>query len=157
MDTLTEKPLVLKARGWGWTGGQLPPPGKNSTITETMNIMTNIRLDPPWHPNKYLPSDTGMYEPYVQRKASAQIARKMEGYQLNILGISECRWTGDGRMRLVSGRTSSTAGMKNYIWGWSCHNDQLASSKPTHGMDTIKPRMDVERLKNKDINTKYKV
>lgn len=40
---------------------------------------------------------------------------------------------------------------------WSCHNDQLASSKPTHGMDTIKPRMDVERLKNKDINTKYKV
>lgn len=44
-----------------------------------------------------------MYEPYVQRKASAQIARKMEGYQLNILGISECRWTGAGRMRLVSG------------------------------------------------------
>lgn len=37
------------------------------------------------------------------------------------------------------------------------YNDQLASSKPTHGMDTIKPRMDVERLKNKDINTKYKV
>ncbi|XP_061163118.1 craniofacial development protein 2-like [Saccostrea echinata] len=37
--------------------------------------------------------------------ASAQIAREMEGYQLDILGISECRWTGARRMRLASGQT----------------------------------------------------
>nr|KAG5687784.1 hypothetical protein BaRGS_025678 [Batillaria attramentaria] len=37
--------------------------------------------------------------------AAAQIAREMEGYQLDILGISECRWMGAGRMRLASGQT----------------------------------------------------
>ena len=28
-----------------------------------------------------------------------QVARGMEGYKLDILGISECRWTGSGRQR----------------------------------------------------------
>ena len=37
--------------------------------------------------------------------AAAQIAREMEGYQLDILGISECRWTGAGRMKLTNGQT----------------------------------------------------
>ena len=37
--------------------------------------------------------------------AAAQIAREMENYQLDILGISECRWTGAGRMQMVSGQT----------------------------------------------------
>ena len=37
--------------------------------------------------------------------AAAQIAREMERYQLDILGISECRWTGAGRMKLASGQT----------------------------------------------------
>ncbi|XP_022795603.1 craniofacial development protein 2-like [Stylophora pistillata] len=37
--------------------------------------------------------------------APAQIAREMEGYQLYILGISECRWTGAGRIKMASGQT----------------------------------------------------
>ncbi|XP_062572320.1 craniofacial development protein 2-like [Saccostrea cucullata] len=37
--------------------------------------------------------------------ASAQNARKKEGHQLEILGISECRWAGAGKMRLASGQT----------------------------------------------------
>ena len=36
---------------------------------------------------------------------TAQIAKEMEGYHLDILGISECRWTGAGRMKLVTGET----------------------------------------------------
>ena len=37
--------------------------------------------------------------------AAAQIAREMEEYHLDMLGISECRWTGAGRMKLASGQT----------------------------------------------------
>ncbi|XP_060069976.1 craniofacial development protein 2-like [Ylistrum balloti] len=38
-------------------------------------------------------------------RATAQIAREMEGYHLDVLGISECRWTGAGRMKLATGQT----------------------------------------------------
>ena len=34
----------------------------------------------------------------------------MEGYKLDILGISECRWTGAGRQRITSGQTVLYAG-----------------------------------------------
>ena len=37
--------------------------------------------------------------------AAAQIAREMEGYKLDILGISECRWTGAGKVKLNSGHS----------------------------------------------------
>ena len=37
--------------------------------------------------------------------ATAQVAREMEGYKLDILGISECRWTGAGRQRITSRQT----------------------------------------------------
>lgn len=36
---------------------------------------------------------------------SAQIAREMKGYQLDILGISECRWTGAEKTRVASAQT----------------------------------------------------
>lgn len=42
--------------------------------------------------------------------APAQVAREMQGYKLNILGISECRWTGAGRQRIISGQTVLHAG-----------------------------------------------
>lgn len=35
---------------------------------------------------------------------AAQIAREMEGYQLDILDISECWWTGAGKMKLDTGQ-----------------------------------------------------
>ena len=37
--------------------------------------------------------------------AAAQIAREMEGYHLDILGISECRWIKAGRMKMTTGQT----------------------------------------------------
>jgi len=40
-----------------------------------------------------------------RERTSAQIGIEMEGYHLYILGISECRWTGAGRMRLATGHT----------------------------------------------------
>lgn len=36
---------------------------------------------------------------------SAQIAREIKGYQLDILGISECRWTGAEKTRVASAQT----------------------------------------------------
>ena len=36
---------------------------------------------------------------------TAQIAREMENYQLDILGISECRWTGANKVKLATGQT----------------------------------------------------
>lgn len=37
--------------------------------------------------------------------AAAQIASEMKRYQLDVLGISECRWAGAGRMRMATGQT----------------------------------------------------
>ena len=37
--------------------------------------------------------------------AAAQVAREMEGYKLDILGISECRWTRTGKIKLATGQT----------------------------------------------------
>ena len=42
--------------------------------------------------------------------ATAQVAREMEGYKVDILGISECRWTGAGRQRITPGQTVLYAG-----------------------------------------------
>ena len=36
---------------------------------------------------------------------TAGVAREMEGYKVDILGISERRWTGEGRQRITSGQT----------------------------------------------------
>ena len=33
---------------------------------------------------------------------SAQIAKEMQNHNLDILGISECRWTESGKLRLIS-------------------------------------------------------
>ena len=36
---------------------------------------------------------------------SAQVMREMRRYHLDILGISECRWTGSGKIRTQTGET----------------------------------------------------
>jgi endonuclease/exonuclease/phosphatase family metal-dependent hydrolase len=49
--------------------------------------------------------------------AAAQIAKEMDNYQLDILGISESRWTGAGRMRLTSGQTVIYSGEQDHEKG----------------------------------------
>ena len=44
---------------------------------------------------------------------TAQIAREMRNLQINILGISECRWTGSGKVRLVTGETVYYSGRED--------------------------------------------
>ena len=40
-----------------------------------------------------------------QSSKAAQVAKEFEEYRLDVLGISECRWTGKDRMILNSGQT----------------------------------------------------
>ena len=42
--------------------------------------------------------------------AAAQVARKIREYRFKVLDISECRWTGAGKTRLLTGETLSHAG-----------------------------------------------
>ena len=46
---------------------------------------------------------------YIAGKAT-QVAREMDRYQLDVLGISETRWTGVGRVTLANGSTLLYAG-----------------------------------------------
>ncbi|XP_068739487.1 craniofacial development protein 2-like [Montipora capricornis] len=46
---------------------------------------------------------------YIAGKAT-QVAREMDRYQLDVLGISETRWTGAGRVTLANGSTLLYAG-----------------------------------------------
>ena len=65
-----------------------------------------------YRPNNSIvtPKDTLVIEHWNVRSlyrggATAQVAREMEGYKVDILGISECRWTGAGKQRITSGQT----------------------------------------------------
>ena len=49
---------------------------------------------------------------YAVGKA-AQVAKEMQEYNIDILGISECRWTGFGKMKLTSGETVIYSGRKD--------------------------------------------
>ena len=49
---------------------------------------------------------------------SAQVAKEMKKYGIDILGISECRWTGSGKMTLNSGHTILYSGQNtNHVNG----------------------------------------
>ena len=64
---------------------------------------------------------------YAVRK-SAQVAKEMREYNIDILGIRECRWTGFGKMQLTSGENHNILGKgRQFPTQWSCHNDVQTS------------------------------
>ena len=72
-----------------------------------------------------------------------QVLREMERYKLDILGISECRWTGSGKMTsqghtvLYSGRNEHTAGVaiiiskknKKSLLEWNPIDDRIITAR----------------------------
>ena len=48
-----------------------------------------------------------------QTGKAAQIAKEFRNYKLSILGISECRWSGSGKLRLVTGETVLYSGKES--------------------------------------------
>ena len=46
---------------------------------------------------------------------TAQVVREMQRYNLDILGISECRWSGSGRLKTQTGETILYSGRDDNI------------------------------------------
>ena len=46
---------------------------------------------------------------------TAQITAEMTRYGIGILGISECRWSGFGRLKAQSGETIKYSGRDDYV------------------------------------------
>ena len=44
---------------------------------------------------------------------SAQIAKEMQNYNLDISGTSECRWTESGKLKLASGESVIYSGLED--------------------------------------------
>jgi hypothetical protein len=91
----------------------LPGPGRDNPGPledhMTLNSQTNLEaggsmmswMDPKRVVNVGFWNVRTMY----QTGKAAQIAQEFRRYKLDILGISECRWPGSGRIRLASGET----------------------------------------------------
>ena len=53
---------------------------------------------------------------YLDRNGkSAQLAKEMDRYGIDILGISECRWTGHGKVKLCTGESVSFSGRNDNL------------------------------------------
>ena len=111
--------------------GQTTPPYKTNYVTETTTIETTTRgpiadLSQPGSmttPAESLPQEVrcakdsllgpktktsvGAWNVRIMNEASklAQVIREMKRYRLDILGVSECRWTGSGRQVTHDGST----------------------------------------------------
>ena len=48
---------------------------------------------------------------YASEKVQ-QVVKEMKNYKIDLLGVSECRWTGSGKLRLNSGNTVLDSGME---------------------------------------------
>lgn len=76
----------------------------------------------------------------------AQVTSEMRRYRLHILGVSECRWTGSGRVKTTTGETVLYAGrddnqhhegvaiifkkgMEKYLLEWKSINSRLMSAR----------------------------
>lgn len=130
---MTKAALVLVVGGW--TAGWLPAPVKTQYVKETKDnsainnsggdvgtshgnvttigktlweaqCLTNFII---------MPKDTPVIgywkvQSLYRGGTTVQVAIGKEGYKLDILGISECRWTGARRQRITSGQTVLFAG-----------------------------------------------
>ena len=49
----------------------------------------------------------------VPNRENCSVAREMRNYNIDVLGISECRWAGFGQMRVQRGETLLYSGRDN--------------------------------------------
>ena len=112
--------LVLLVGGWVW--GQRPYPVKINIAMEisTSNSLNNPTVDlnqpvgsmttsdqSPWEvrgvkesllgPKAKIRIGAWNVRTMFETSKTAQVLKEMQRYNLDILGISECRWTGTGR------------------------------------------------------------
>ena len=128
-------PLALQVGGWA--GGWKPIPVKISFITETEVIRISInngdatralscrmtllcqsrKEDQKPTPSIVNPriGNWNVRTMFETRKAG-QVAREMKRYNLDILGISECRWRGRGKSKLNTGEAIIYIAAFQYKW-----------------------------------------
>ena len=115
--------------GWGLGWGLITHSRKNKFITETEDIQIAINIGETTRAHSSRMTHLGQSRKETQRPTASivnpkletrignwnvrtmfetgktgQVAREMERYKLDILGISECRWTGSGKSKLNTGQ-----------------------------------------------------
>ena len=87
---------------------------------------------------------------------SAQVVRVMKQMKIHIMGISECRWTGAGRMKLSSGETVLYSGRDNdqHMQGVAIMMNQEKTDKLAHEAGRVGLKVNVDKCKLLRINSR---
>ena len=60
-------------------------------------------------------------------RKSAQLASKMDKYKIDVMGISECRWMGQGKVKLNTGECNFFRERRQHTQTRSGNNDDKES------------------------------
>ena len=66
---------------------------------------------------------------------SAQLAREMDKYKIDVMGISECRWMGQGKVRMNTGECNFFRERRQHTQTRSENNDDKESRTSIDGME----------------------
>ena len=75
---------------------------------------TCMRMRALTHPKKTVRVGCWNVRTMYSAGKTAQVCREMAKYKVEILGISECRWTGSGEVRIQTGENVIFAGRNDY-------------------------------------------
>ena len=67
---------------------------------------------------------------------SAQLAKKMDKYKIDVMGISECRWMGQGKVKMNTGECNFFRERRQHTQTRSGNNDDKESRTSIAGMET---------------------
>ncbi len=86
-----------------------------------------------------------------QLTKTEQICKEMEKYKTNILGVSECRWTGQGKVKLDTGETVLYSGGENHQHGVAIILNKI-SEKALIEWEPVNNRIIKARFNSNQIN-----
>ncbi|XP_071177545.1 craniofacial development protein 2-like [Mytilus edulis] len=85
--------------------------GLMNDVGQTQNqLEANIRREPLVHPRKQIKVGCWNVRTMYAPGKTYQVVNEMNNYGIDVLGISECRWTGTGKINLRGGETMLYSG-----------------------------------------------
>ncbi len=86
-------------------------------MTDTSEICKEACVLKEWLANPKIVHKIGCWNVQTMYSVgkTAQVTSEMQRYRLGILGISECRWSGFGRLRTQTGETILYSGREDDI------------------------------------------
>ncbi|XP_063397237.1 craniofacial development protein 2-like [Mytilus trossulus] len=85
--------------------------GLMNDVGQTQNqLEANIRREPLVHPRKQIKVGCWNVRTMYASGKTYQVVNEMNNYGIDVLGISECRWTGTGNINLRGGETMLYSG-----------------------------------------------